>query len=111
MWNPANLGEREYVGLITALLVMWNTWRANRQTKVIKQIHVLTNSAMGMQLKVNVEFAERFAVQTHRIAEITQAEGDVAAAVAADRDVEIQKDIYQAYLLRLAKADPIASTP
>ena len=100
-----NITESEIVGLTTAVLVAWNTWKASKNEKVVKQIHVLTNSAMGDQLRLNLKFAERFAVQAHRLAALSGDNGDKAAAVAADVDVESQKSIYQEHLLRQAKVD------
>jgi hypothetical protein len=104
-----NITESEIVGLTTAVLVAWNTWRASKNDKVVKSIHTLTNSAMGAQLKLNLQFAERFAVQAHRLASITKETGDLAAAVAADVDVEAQKSVYQDHLLRQAKVDATTS--
>ena len=69
----------EVVALVTAALVAWNTWRGSKDSKVVRDIHTLTNSAMLEQLKVNLEGAERTAVLARRIASITKEEGDVAA--------------------------------
>jgi predicted RNase H-related nuclease YkuK (DUF458 family) len=107
-WNLGNIGEREWVGLFTAILVTWNTYRERKQTKVLKQVHILTNSAMGAQLKLNVESAQNISVLAHRLAAMSKEEGDTASALAADVVVETQKQIYQDYLLRLAKSDPAA---
>lgn len=104
-WALPTLTEPQVVGLVTAALVAWNTWRAGKQEKVVKSIHVLTNSAMGAQLKLNVEFAQQNAVLAHRLSAISKEEGDIAAATAADVVVETQKAIYQDHLLRQAKVD------
>lgn len=95
----------EVIALTTAALVAWNTWRASKNDRVVKDIHTLTNSAMGSQLKLNVEFAERISVQAHRLAIVTKEEGDVAAALAADVVVKEQQAVYQEHLVRQAKVD------
>jgi hypothetical protein len=100
-----NINESEIVGLTTALLVAWNTWRASKNDKVVKSIHTLTNSAMGAQLKLNVDFCEKNAVLARRLASITKEDGDAAAATAAEVLVEAQKSVYQDHLLRQAKVD------
>jgi hypothetical protein len=102
-----NVTESEIVGLVTAVLVSWNTWRASRNEKVVRSIHTLTNSAMGAQLKLNVQFAEKIAVGAHRLADVTKEAGDAAAAIAAEVVVEAQKSIYQDHLLRQAKVDAV----
>lgn len=104
-WGALPLNEPALVGLITAALVTWNTWRASKQAKVVRQIHTLTNSAMGMQLKLNVDFAKQNAVLAHRLADISHEEGDIAAAKAADVVVEIQTAIYQEHLIKQAEVD------
>jgi hypothetical protein len=103
-WNGA-INDNLIVGFVTALLVAWNTWRAARSAKVVRSIHTLTNSAMASQLKVNVEFSQQNAVLSHRLADISKSEGDIAAAVAADVVVEAQKQIYQEHMLKQAKVD------
>jgi hypothetical protein len=104
-WSMPTLTEQGIVGLATAALVAWNTWRASKNDKVVKSIHVLTNSAMGAQLKLNVEFAQQNAVLAHRLSALSKEQGDIAAATAADVVVETQKAIYQEHLLRQAKVD------
>jgi hypothetical protein len=95
----------EVVELTIAALVAWNTWRASKNDKVVRDIHTLTNSAMGAQLKLNVTFAEQNAVKSKRIAELTKSEGDIASAAADDLIVEEQKAIYQEHLVRQARVD------
>jgi hypothetical protein len=102
-WTVPNTAET--VAFMTAFLVAWNTWRASKNDKVVKDIHTLTNSAMGAQLKLNVTFAEQNAVKSKRIAAMTKEEGDIAAATADDVIVEQQRAIYQEHLVRQAKVD------
>ena len=106
-WMIPTISEQGIVGLTTAVLVAWNTWRQSKQSKTVNAIHTLTNSAMGAQLKLNVQFAEQNAVLAHRLAEMSKSEGDVAAATAADVVVESQKAIYQEHLVRQAKVDAV----
>ena len=102
-WTGPSTGE--VVALVTAGLVAWNTYRASQNDKVVKDIHTLTNSAMLEQLKLNVEFAERIAVQARRLAAITKEDGDIAAAAAAGVVVEEQKAVYDDHVRRQAKVD------
>ena len=102
----------EVIGLTTAVLVAWNTWRqsladkkAAKVEKVVNAVHTLTNSAMGSQLKLNVEFAERISVQAHRLADLSKQDADIAAALAADVVVKEQEAVYQEHLVRQAKVD------
>lgn len=104
-WSLPTITEQGIVGLTTAALVAWNTWRQQKQGKQVTAIHTLTNSAMGAQLKLNVEFAQQNSVLAHRLAAISNSEGDIAAAAAADVVVETQKAIYQEHILRQAKVD------
>jgi hypothetical protein len=99
-------------GFFTAALVAWNSYQGARRDKKIESIkktgeatHTLSNSAMGAQLKLNVEFAQSNAVILHRMADYTKTEGDAAAALAADVKLEAQKVIYQAHLVQQAKVD------
>jgi hypothetical protein len=96
----------------TAIGVLWNTILAGRRDKVAastlkisKATHILSNSAMGEQKRVNVEFAEAAAVSMHRIAALTGEAGDIAAAEAADIRVRTQRIIYEQHLIRQAKVD------
>jgi hypothetical protein len=102
----------EVVLCATALLVLWNTILSGRRDRVAKTTlritkatHVLSNSAMGEQKRVNVEFAEAAAVSMHRIAALTGEAGDIAAAEAADIRVRTQRIIYEQHLIRQAKVD------
>jgi hypothetical protein len=96
-------------------MVAWNTWRngrrddeAKRQGKVVDAIHILTNSAMGDQLKVRVQFAEAIFVAMQRIAALSHnEEGAVAAAIAAGVVVESQKALLNEHLARQAKVDKV----
>jgi hypothetical protein len=104
-WSMPALSEPGIVALTTAALVAWNTWKQNRQGKQLTAVHILTNSAMGAQLKINVDFANQNAVLLHRLADISKEAGDLAAATAADVIVETQKALYQEHLLKQAKVD------
>jgi hypothetical protein len=105
VWAFPPIGMPEVVGITTAILVAWNAWRANKTAKVVNAVHTLTNSAMGAQLKINVDNAQRAAVMAHRIADITKQEGDIAAAKAADLEVIQQQAVYQDHVVRQAKVD------
>ena len=95
----------EVVAFVTASLVCWNTYSNRKQSKVVDEIHTLTNSAMGAQLKLNVVFAEQNAVKSRRIAELTKEGGDIAEAQAANIVVLEQRRIYQEHLMRQAVID------
>jgi hypothetical protein len=94
------------IGLcLIGMFAAWSTWRQNKTGSTVDKIHTLSNSAMGAQLTLNVEFAQANAVQAHRIAEITKGEGDMAAAIAADVKVESQKKLLNEHLVAQARVD------
>ena len=76
--------------------------------KVADATHTLSNSAMGAQLKMNVQFATSDAVSKHRIATLTNEAGDIAAAQAADIVVKEQEDLLQRHVIAQAKVDGAA---
>lgn len=95
-----------------AVMLAYNAAMATRRDKKLSQvaktteaIHVLSNSAMGAQLKLNVDFAMSDAVTKHRISLLTKEEGDVAAAAAADIQVAAQLAILQTHVLAQSKVD------
>lgn len=88
-----------------AFMSVWNNRQNKKTADVVDKVHTLSNSAMGAQLKLNVEFAEANAVQAHRISEITKEDGDAAAAAAADVRVKSQQFLYQEHLTQQAKVD------
>lgn len=93
----------------TALLNIWQQHVLNKVKKTGDAIHVLTNSAMGSQLQYNVDSAIKLAVTMHRLADYTQQPEAMAAALAADVDVERAKIELQAHMVRQAKADTLAA--
>jgi hypothetical protein len=82
---------------------------ANSTAAVVKDIHTLSNSAMGAQLKGAIEVAEQVAVLAHRLAE-SGAAGDVAVAAAADLKVAANKVLYQEHQIQQAKVDATKTT-
>lgn len=90
-----------FIGFMT----VWNNRQNKKAAVVIEKVHILANSAMSAQLKLNVEFAEANSVQAHRIAEITKEEGDMAAATASDVKVKSQQTLYQEHQMQQAKVD------
>lgn len=98
--------------VVWGLVQVWNKIGDRRREKILKKVektstatHILTNSAMAAQLKLNVEFAQQIATDKHRIAGITKEDGDDASAAAADLVVEQQKVLLQAHLVRQATVD------
>jgi hypothetical protein len=94
------------VGTITA----WNAHQAGKIKRTGEATHLLSNSAMGEQKKLNVDFARRYAVQAHRFADMTNLDSDIAAAVAADVVVKEQESIYNQHLVQQAKVDAKAES-
>jgi len=101
-----------------ALIGLWNS-RKNAQiqktasdtkktaddTKTIAvATHTLSNSAMGAQLQMQLQFSQQIAVLARRIAKSGDP-GDVAAATAADVVVKQQQEILQNHLVQQAKVD------
>lgn len=91
--------------LFSALLLTWTMYKSGQRDKVINAIHVLSNSAMGEQLKKNVQFAMAIAVMARRIAEQSKQVGDMAAAQAADLVVRQEQDLLNTHLIQQAKVD------
>ena len=83
----------------------WSIWRQKKTGSVVDKIHTLSNSAMGAQLTLNVNFAKSIAVQAHRIADNSQQQGDIAAALAADVVVTSQQKLLDEHLIAQAKLD------
>lgn len=108
MTDWGKIGTAAAIAFISFMGV-WNSRQNKRTGKTVDKIHILTNSAMGAQLKLNVEFAEANAVQAHRIAEITKSDGDIAAAEAADVKVKSQQALYQDHQVQQAVVN--AKTP
>jgi|ERR1700722_2231260 len=98
-------GLKEYVVFATAVIVSYNTWRGTKRDKIVKDIHILTNSAMAEQLKVRVQFAKSQYVLATRLASITGEEGDKASAIAAGVVVQEQQALLDEHMARQAKVD------
>jgi hypothetical protein len=73
--------------------------------KTSEATHILSNSAMGAQLAINVELLQALSVQAHRFASLTKQDGDVATAKAFDVRVEGAKKLYQEHLTKQAVVD------
>jgi hypothetical protein len=69
--------------------------------------HKLSNSATGAFLKGRVDDAEESAIDKHRIAEMSQAPGDLAAAQAADRRTEQRKALLATHVQQQAEVDAV----
>lgn len=100
------------VQLAVALMVAYNTGRSVARDKVMSRVektgietHALSNSAMAAQLKLNVTFATTVWVMAKRMAAMTNEDGDIASAIAAEVRVKEQEEILQEHLLRQAHID------
>ena len=80
-------------------------WIALRTKKVVDATHQLSNSAMGAQLQDAVDSALEKSVLQHRLAELTNADGDKAAAAAADLRVIAKKKLLYDHLANQAIVD------
>jgi hypothetical protein len=103
-WSLSSVSTPEIVGLTTAVLVAWNTWRQSKMAKVVRDVHTLTNSAMGKQLLDKVDLLKAMAVMSRAAA----VEGDVAAIAAADaldNRVESAVQEYTQHQLNQARVD------
>lgn len=104
-------------GVLWGIFRVWDKIGDHRREKLMKSVkltgektHALSNGAMAFQKKLNIEFAERIAVQAHRLAGLTGDAGDVAAAVAAEVVVEQQREVYREHIARQkaeAEIDPV----
>jgi hypothetical protein len=95
-----------------AMMSAWTAHKASQaETKIsvvnktVDAVHVLSNSAMAAQLKMNVQLARSNAVMAHRLATITKEPGDEAAAIAVDVQVIEHERILQEHLIQQAKVD------
>jgi len=95
-----------------ATIGAWQATRSAARDKVIISIkktteatHVLTNSAMGEQLKTAVQFATSTSVLAHRLAALTKEAGDAAYATATDIVVKEQQALLQKHLTAQAIVD------
>jgi len=105
MLSPNDMNAGNIMLLAIGITTAWNAYQAGKIKKTGEATHMLSNSAMGEQKKLNVDFARRYAVQAHRIAEITNVDADKVAAEAADVVVKDQEMIYQQHLINQAKVD------
>ena len=69
------------IGGIVTLLLTWMNLRLGRIAKTGEKTHALVNSASLVQMRL-------YAVSARRIAELTNLETDLAAALAAEKLVE-----------------------
>ena len=103
-WSITSVSTPEIVGLTTAFLVAWNTWRQSKISKTVEDVHTLTNSAMGKQLSDKVDLLVSLAVFARAAAE----GGNPAAKAAADaidlRVASARKEL-QMHELNQAKVD------
>ena len=72
------------IGGIVTLLLAWMNLRLGRIAKTGEKTHALVNSASLVQLRL-------YAVSARRIAELTNSEVDLAAALAAEKLVSDQE--------------------
>jgi hypothetical protein len=102
---PDSINANSVILLAIGCITAWNAFQAEKIKKTGEATHILSNSAMGEQKKLNVDFAKANAVLAHRIAVLTREEGDIDAATDADVRVKIQEDLYKAHLVQQAKVD------
>jgi hypothetical protein len=103
-WSITSVSTPEIVGLTTAFLVAYSTWRQAKMAKVVKDVHTLTNSAMGKQLLDKVDLLKAMAVLAHSAAEAGNGSA-LAAAQAIDKRVEAAVQEYTQHQLNQAKVD------
>jgi|SRR5208283_3305897 len=95
-----------------ALLAVWNARQSAQRGKDIatikgttETIHTLSNGRLAAVLTVNLQFARSIAVLTERMANITKADGDIAAARAANLQVLQQEALLNAHLTAQSKVE------
>jgi hypothetical protein len=91
--------------VLLGIFTVWSVWRQSKTGKIVQQVHILSNSAMGAQLEINVNFAKEIAVLKHSLADRSKADGDIAAAIAAEVVVEDQKKKLIDHQIQQAKVD------
>jgi hypothetical protein len=111
--NPSTTQAISSLALLGVAVI--GVWTANKASKIKKVVddtkkvavatHVLSNSAMEAQLRMNVQSWTASSVMAHRLAEITKQDGDVAAAKAIDVVVKEQEAILQKHQLSQAVVD------
>jgi hypothetical protein len=66
-------------------------------------IHILTNSAMAIQLKTNIQLSKALGTMAHRLAEKSREPGDLAAAEAIDVETKAHEAAYSDHMLSEAR--------
>lgn len=97
------------IGLYTARQSKVATTEIASVKKTGEAVHVLSNSAMGAQLKINVQYAKAAALLAHRLAAVTGEKGDEAAAAALDLAVGEQEVLLNTHVIQQAKVDAVKS--
>jgi hypothetical protein len=101
------------IPILGFLFVGVRNYIADKKLEKIKKtgeaIHTLSNSAMGAQLKKNVQFAKANAILYHRLAVISGIPSDLAAAMAADVVTESEVELLNTHLAQQAKVDSDAA--
>jgi ribose/xylose/arabinose/galactoside ABC-type transport system permease subunit len=111
--NPNFINAANSIALLgIAAIGAWQATKAAARDKIIVSIkktaeatHILSNSAMGEQLKTAVQFATSTSVIAHRLADLTKEAGDAAYATATDVVVKEQQALLQKHLTAQAVID------
>jgi hypothetical protein len=103
-WTWPAISEQGLVTIGTAALVIWGNYQAKRTQRIVRDVHTLTNSAMGDQLLGKVELLEAMLVLAQRLAE-SGTDADIAAADALAVRVESAKVKYAEHQLQQARVD------
>ena len=116
-WEIVHTDVNTLAIFVAISLSIWQAGKEHGRDQVIKSVqktaeatHILSNSAMGEQLKQSLQFAIANSVTAHRLAVLTKEAGDEAAALASDVVVKQQAALLQEHLISQAKVDALAGT-
>ena len=73
--------------------------------KTSNAIHILTNSAMAIQLKTNIQLSKALGLMAHRLATSSGQAGDLAAAHAIDVQTRDYETAYNDHMLSEARIE------
>jgi hypothetical protein len=93
----------------TAILTVYGQYTLNKVKRTGEATHMLSNSAMGVQLQTKLDMAKELAVMCRRLADYTKQPEAEAASLAAEVKVALARTELQEHLIRQAKVDAVGA--
>jgi len=92
-------------GTVFIIMQIMQTKLLTKVKKVAVATHTLTNSATGAMLQAGLDDAMASSVLSHKLAELTNDPGYMAAATAADIKIVQRRKLLQDHLIQQATVD------